>query len=225
MADKKTALIYIGQTPREDITPEMASYLKGISLLTETGVLDPFSEEEIRQMHPRGKDRSLITKLHTGQSVTVDEDIIHRRIAEKITELKNEGYDACAVMCTGNFPDLPDCIPVVTSDNAFHRDLDPGRDVHTLGILVPMEEQQERFAALYRKENRKILTGFASPYGPEDRIIDAALLLKEKGADCIFLDCMGYSGGVADKVSLRTGLPCFIPRREIAKQIIHLYQK
>jgi len=225
MTNKKTALIYIGQTPRPDITPEMKTYLDGICHVTEIGVLDPFTAEEIAEMAPRNKDKVLITKLRNGLSVFVDEDIIHRLMGETIEELQQGNYNACAVMCTGSFPKLPRLIPLVTSDDAFHRELDMGDTVRCIGVLVPAENQQKFFASLYQQKGKNVITNYASPYGAVETILEAAKKLKAEGADCICLDCMGYNGAIAQQVSAETGLPCYIPRKEIAKQISRLYQK
>lgn len=224
MRTNTTALIYIGQTPRNDITPELKQYLGKVCDVIQTGVLDGLTSDEISSIKPRKDGHTLITRLRGGETVTVDEECIRRLIIEKVISLAGQGISSCAVMCTGSFPGIPEDIPVVTSDNAFHRNLVLDDDVETIGVLVPMEDQQELFASLFEQLGRSTVSDFASPYGPPAEIIHAALRLKSRGADCICLDCMGYDGAISDAVARATGLKCYIPREEIAKQIIRLYR-
>ena len=83
-----------------------------------------------------------------------------------------------------------------------------------------MEEQKAQFAAQYAHFKKDVLTAAASPYGLTETIVKEALKLKAMGAECICLDCMGYTDIQAQEVALNTQLPVHTPRRETANQIL-----
>ena len=217
---KQVAFLFIGQTPRPDTMEEMCRYLPDFQI-REYGALDGVSDEEIASEYaPKSDQDLLISKLRDGRNVQISEAMLNSRLQLKLEQAVAEGAQLCVLMCTGSFPGLRCQVPLLTMDEVFHRNMELPADIKTIGLVVPMEEQKVQFAAQYAHFNKDVLTAAASPYGLTETIIKEALKLKARGAECICLDCMGYTDSQAQEVVASTQLPVHTPRRETANQIL-----
>lgn len=217
---KQVAFLFIGQTPRPDTMEEMYRYLPDFQIW-EYGALDGVSEAEIASEYaPKSDQDLLISRLRNGQSVQVSEAMLGSRLQLKLEQAVMEGAQLCVLMCTGSFPGLKCRVPLLTMDEVFHRNMELPPNTKAIGLIVPMEEQKAQFAAQYAHFKKDVLTAAASPYGLTETIVKEALKLKAMGAECICLDCMGYTDIQAQEVALNTQLPVHTPRRETANQIL-----
>ena len=221
----QVAFLFIGQTPRPDTMEEMKRYLTGFQI-REYGALDDVSDEMIAQEYaPMSDEDLLISKLRDGRSVQISEAMLGKRLQIKLNDAVSDGAQMCVLMCTGSFSGLQCKVPLLTMDEAFHQKLEIPLGVKGIGVIVPLEQQKAAFAAQYMRFRKTVLTAAASPYGATETIIEAAIRLKEKGADCICLDCMGYTDTQAEEVAAITALPVYTPRCETANQIIRIFSK
>lgn len=216
--NKKIAFLFIGQTPRPDVMDDVRERLGDGVDVQEKGALDSLSDPEISAIAPLSPEDTLITKLRDGQEVRVSETALKALLEQRAAEAADEGAELCAIMCTGSF-DLKCPVPVLTADEAFHGQSFP-EGTKTIGLMVPLADQQETFAGSYRIRGFKVLTGVADPYGSDDALAAEAARLAEAGADLICLDCMGYTAKQAGVAANACSLPVRIPRIEIANNII-----
>ena len=222
---KQVAFLFIGQTPRPDTMEEMRRYLPDLQI-REYGALDGVSEAEITSEYaPKSHQDLLISKLQNGRSVQISEEMLGGRLQLKLEQAVADGAQLCVLMCTGSFPGLRCQVPLLTMDEAFHRNMELPINIKVIGLIVPKEEQQVQFAAKYKHFKKEVLTANASPYGLTETIVKEALKLKAMGAECICLDCMGYTDSQAHEVSACTQLPVHTPRRETANQILKIAVK
>lgn len=220
MTEKRIAFLFIGQTPRPDTMVEMKAYLPGY-IIQEYGALDGLESHTIfEEYQPLNEADLLITRLRNGRSVQVSERGLIHRLQYKLDQSVEEGARLCVLMCTGSFTTLRCEIPMLTMDEVFHQQLDFSPEVACIGLIVPLEGQREFFTAQYGHLQRAIVSAAASPYEDPLKICNAARTLKNQGADCICLDCMGYTSAQAEQVAADTGLEVYTPRREMAKRIL-----
>ena len=222
---KQVAFLFIGQTLRPDTMEEMRRYLPDLQI-REYGALDGVSEAEITSEYaPKSHQDLLISKLQNGRSVQISEEMLGGRLQLKLEQAVADGAQLCVLMCTGSFPGLRCQVPLLTMDEVLHRNVEFPTDIKTIGLIVPKEEQQVQFATQYAHFKKEVLTAAASPYGLTETIVKEALKLKAMGAECICLDCMGYTDIQAQEVAVNTHLPVHTPRRETANQILKIAVK
>ncbi len=215
----RAGFLFIGQTPRPDVMDEMRAALDARIEPMEYGVLDGIGPGGIAALAPRGGPDTLITRLADGTDVSVSEAAVRDRLRGKLEEACADGCALCAILCTGSFEGLCCRVPLVTSDEVFHGMLRFPDGVKTLGVLVPLPEQAETFSGYYAAYGRRVLTGCASPYGDPETLRKEALRLRDLGADCLCLDCMGFTEEQGRQLRALTGLPVRVPRTEIAERI------
>ena len=69
MPDAAIGLVTIGQSPRSDVVPDMATILGPGVEIREAGALDGLARSEIDALAPTGDDEILVTRLRDGSSV------------------------------------------------------------------------------------------------------------------------------------------------------------
>ncbi len=220
MKTNTVTFLFIGQSPRPDVMNEMRLALSGFSV-REYGALDGLSHAAIaRDYAPVSPADMLITKLSDGSGVAVSEKKLPRRLQEKLDQAVREGADAAVLMCTGSFPGLSCSIPFFTMDDVFHKNLILPDGAKHIGLIVPEEPQRTQFEEKYAHFALPVTSAAASPYGGSEKVIGAALSLRDSGADVITLDCMGYSIALAEQVAAAAGIPVLTPRQETAASIL-----
>ncbi|WP_081085402.1 AroM family protein [Burkholderia cepacia] len=217
---RKLGTVTIGQAPRSDITPILHSYLPAGVEVIHIGVLDGLSREDIeRGFAPRPGQPTLVTRLLDGNSVTLDKAAVLPVLQLKLDALDALGYESIIVLCTGEFEGLqcanawliePDrIIPLTVAALAGKRQV---------GIVVPLESQIESECRKWADLGRVPLCATASPYEKGDNAIRiAARRLRDRGAEMIVLDCMGFverHGRIAQEAS---GLPVIVSNVLIAR--------
>src|SRR5699024_5499162 len=116
--------------------------------------------------------------------------------------------------CTGDFPSLITKKPILYPDKILNHLVKAVMNEGKIGIIIPLEEQKETLI--------KKWTGFevdaeaATPYEASD-IRGAASKLKERGAELIVLDCIGYSEEHKIEAKKGSNLPVILPRTLLAR--------
>ena len=219
----KIGAITIGQSPRVDMVPEILPFMQGIECI-EKGALDGMTKEEIAAIAPQDGDYVLVTRLVDGSSVQIAERHILPRIQKHIDDFNAQGIKAVLMLCTGQFPPFNSKIPVfypevlqryfvlgVVGDNA-------------LGILSPNEKQIPQSTSRWTAAGVKnVLVEAATPYADPAHVTAAGLKLKERGAQMIVMDCMGYNLAMKKSIQDATGLPVVLPRTVAARFMSELY--
>ncbi|MCQ2566015.1 MAG: AroM family protein [Clostridia bacterium] len=216
--NKKIAFFFIGQSPRPDMMEYIYKTIGSEYGISEYGALDGLNDEEIAVLAPSDGKDTLITKLRDGRQVCVGEGAVEKLLAEKLLQAQEDGADAAAIMCTGEF-DLECSIPVITADDAFHKLQTIPENCRKIGVIVPKAEQQEVFSTCYKTYGLPVISGAADPYGSDETIAAEAKRLAKEGADIICLDCMGFTPDQAEKVRMACGKETRVPRTEIIKAI------
>src|SRR5437879_12922660 len=67
-------LVTIGQSPRADVVPEMATLIGPGVDVREAGALDGLTRPEIERLAPTGRDEILVTRLQDGSAVVVGKE-------------------------------------------------------------------------------------------------------------------------------------------------------
>lgn len=214
-------MITIGQSPRDDVVPEIKSLLGPRTDIVERGALDGLSIEEVKSLSPSGSDQILVTRMRGGQEVTVAESKVVVRIQHCIDDLAKQ-CDLLAVLCTGRFPELSSTKIILMPDALLDGVVNATLGVRTLGVLIPSAEQKRQVFERWKRPGRNMIVENASPYSAKDEVTPSAQRLAVSSPDLVVLDCMGYTFKARDAVKRVTGKPVILPRSILARSIMEL---
>lgn len=210
----------IGQAPRPDITPILESCLPPDTDCVHAGVLDGLDPRRIAQRFAvRDGQPVLVSRLLDGTHVTLDKATVRQAMQPRLDELDARGCDAVLVLCTGEFHDLklshawliePDrLVPPAVAALAGSRQV---------GVIVPLAEQAVSEAGKFSVLARPPLCEVALPYGGDtDAVARAALALRDRGAEILVLDCMGFVRAHQQAARQACGLPVLLSNAVVAK--------
>ena len=82
----KIGALTIGQSPRNDLIPEIEAFFKGAEII-QLGALDGLSKEQIADLAPSGDDEILVSKLKDDSWALMAESKIISLLQERTDEL------------------------------------------------------------------------------------------------------------------------------------------
>jgi DNA-binding NarL/FixJ family response regulator len=221
MARPRLAFVSIGQSPREDMVPEvlaLAGAAPGEVELQEFGALDGLDAAGIAAGAPREREPVLFTRLGGGQRVRLGAGFLARRLAPLLHRLDGEGHDLIVLASTSLFQPYRLHTPFVHAQqvvDAWIGALVMGEA--RIGVMHSLEEQ-------HRGSAHGALIQSARAVAREDDIADfneAAQRLE--AANLILMHSVGYTEAMAEQLAARTGKPVVTARRILAGAIrLHL---
>jgi len=213
------AILTIGQTPRNDILPELTCWFPDTIQVQEFGALDGQPEEEIERLLPEASDHRLVTRLRDGRQTVVRKSWIARRLQDVLDGIDPEDYLAVVLLCTGEFSDLHFDGLFLDAQNL----VDHGTDAicagaHRIGVLLPLIEQSQEFHYKTRPD-QELRFAAVSPY-EGDEFPAAAQALSD--CDVIVMHCMGYTEAQRTSLVALTGKPVLLARRLVGAGIAQI---
>ncbi|WP_221564541.1 AroM family protein [Alkalihalobacillus sp. TS-13] len=210
---QKIGLITIGQSPRSDMTPEMAPLLGQATTLIEAGALDELSEAEIAKLAPGKDEVTYVSRLRNGTSAKLSKPKLLPYLQQKLTEVEAVASNSI-IVCTGSFPTLNHTKPLLFPDQILKHVVQSVIGSGKLGLIVPLEEQKAQLVDKWG--DIPLVVAAASPYEETD-FEGPARELKEKGTTLFVLDCMGYTEAHKRTVKTATGIPTILSRSVVAR--------
>ncbi len=212
--------ITIGQAPRPDITPIIDAHVPSGVPRHHVGVLDGMTDAQIAARYaPRPRERRLITRLLTGQSVEVDAAAIETGVQQKMHDLEQAGCTVMLVLCTGVFRGLrtrrawlvqPDRIlPALVSGLAGAR-----RVGVVMPLALPVDGERRKWSPLQIPPSFAV----ASPYDVgDDQVSAAARDLVRAGANLIVMDCFGFTDRHRNAAAQAASVPVLLSSELVAR--------
>lgn len=214
MHKRRIAFVTIGQTPRDDIVPEMLAEI-GIEGLRaeEFGVLDDLSGADLEAMMAGEGEPSFATRMRDGREVVTSRARTEERLNALLGRLDGEGYDLIVLLCTGTAIEPLAGTLVVEAQRIVDATTDAvAASAARLGVIVPLKRQVAGFA-LRHAACRPAQVISASPYSGEALASSAAALA---GCDLVVLHCMGYSAAMQAEVRSVVDAPVLLSRRIVS---------
>jgi protein AroM len=214
-------VVTIGQSPRTDLTGELAAYLPAGTSLLERGALDDLSSSAIAALAPDADEDTLTSRLRDGEPVVLDRRRLVPRLEEAISALEREGTEVNLLVCTGTFPPLRHKRPLLDAERLLVSGA--GAVVHRsgpLGVVVPLPAQQDVLSKRWRRAlGAPVLIDNADPYADDaaDAIPAAVGRLACRGARMALLDCMGYAEASRKAAAARAGIPVLLARSVVGR--------
>lgn len=220
---KVIGTVTIGQSPRTDVIPDVASILGPDIEIREAGALDGLSPEIIASFAPREGDYVLVTRLADGSSVQVAERHITPRIHEKIAEHFTGGIPVVLLLCTGEFPDFDTGGLLIRPQKVLFNAVAAVAKGMRIGILTPSPEQVDQSENRWGSLSPFVRAVPSSPYvNSMEAARTAAEELKEWKAEITVLDCIGYTLAIRSLVREITERPALLARGVAASMVKEL---
>jgi len=211
----KIGMVTIGQSPRNDVIPEVRGILGRLEIV-ERGCLDELTKEQIERLKPKEGEPFLITLLRDGSPVQVSKERAIGLVQQRIKELESEDVTLVALLCTGDFPDFKSKKLVIMLGKLIHRMVEgmltKGKK---LGVIIPSSEQINQTKKKWIDVN--LVVAVASPYENPEKVVEAAKTLQARNVDLTVLDCIGYTRQIKQKVTEITGNPVILARTILAR--------
>lgn len=210
----------IGESPRADIVPVLASALPPTVDVLHAGVLDGLTRQQVNDRYaPSPGARVFISRMADGTPVTLDAERIRAAVQDRISALELRGCDVILLLCTGIFTGLttsrawlvePDrVLPVIVAAIA------QGRRV---GVVVPLAQQVGADVEKWRLLPDSPICAAASPYAESsDALQSAAKDIRRRGGDLIVLDCIGFTEQHRDIALRAAGAPVLLSCALVAR--------
>ena len=214
---KKIGLLTIGQSPREDITPDMASVIKDRASFIETGALDGLTVEEIAALAPDENEIRLITRLRDGSSVALSEKAILKLMQERIDEIQDK-VSSIAILCTGSFPEFRSSVPVITTWPVL-RDRVPEM-AQRAAVISAAPEQVPFWQERWEKVLEYVKVFGTSPYDHNGALEKTAAEIRSLPVDLVLLDCLGFSFEMGKAVESLSGKKTITARELLAGETL-----
>ncbi len=215
--NKKIGAITIGQSPRNDMIPEIESYL-GETEIIQIGALDGLDTSEIQSFAPDKGDTVLVSKLRDNSWAVMGERKIIPLLQKCADTLSMRQVSLIVLFCTGKFPDVLHAgVPIIYPQKLIYHIVPVLADGKRIGIVNPDAAQTEQCIRNWSAVSDNITATDLNPYDPHADIERAASVMTENHADIILLDCIGYTRKMKSQMEELTGKPVILPRTLIAR--------
>ena len=212
------AFVTIGQSPRDDLLPEMRRWMGELTAV-EFGVLDDLADAEIAQHTPGAGDHALVSRMRNGREVTIGKAWTRDRLAALMERLDGDGFDLIVLLCTGHFDGVRSRTLMVEAQRVVDAGVEAvAGDGRTVGVMLPLARQMDEFHQKHIGASAVVLA-HASPYS-DRRVEDAARELAK--TDLIVMHCMGYTEAMRQRVAEVAGTPVLLARRLVASAVAQL---
>ena len=215
----KVGLITVGQSPRNDVVPEMREIIGTDVQIVEAGALDGLTRDQLVALEPEGDDEIIVTRLADGSSVFVGKTRMIPRIEAKIAALEDQGTTLNVLLCTGEFPRLRArrtfLEPQQLLLGLLRATVFPGR----LGVLTPSERHVPQTTARWRACGFDVHVAPLSPYEENDpaAVRRAAEALRAGNAGLVVMDCIGFRRKTRDEIAQLVGAPTLVANLLVAR--------
>jgi len=212
MTNIRVGFITIGQSPRDDMVPDMMAQINANVEPVQRGAIDDMTLEDVLQLAPQGDEPWFVSRMHDGTEVRLARRELIPRMQARVDELTELEVDLIVPLCSADWSVLHSRLPFINPGRALSVINDAlVRPDGVLGIVMPTEAQARLTQDRYGDEGKKILTAFAQPYTDEDEQLEqcrvAGEILGERNVDLIYMACMGHTQKMRSIVREASGRP------------------
>jgi protein AroM len=212
MARACIGLVTIGQSPRDDIVPDMIAQI-GIDVdVIQRGAIDGLSREAVRTLAPRGDEPWAVSRLRDGTEVRLAKRELDPRMQQCVSELEHMGADLIVPLCASDWSSLHCGVSFINPGRALPAMvLSMLRPGGLLGVISPTAAQADLAHRRYVSLGMRIESAYAQPYTTEahqrEQCKRAAHALTKSGVDLIYMGCMGHTQSMRHTVRQESGRP------------------
>lgn len=213
---QRVAFVTIGQSPRDDVVPDILRSLDVPIESLEYGILDGVSRDGLFQASPGPNDPALLTRLRDGTDVVLSMDWTSRRVREVYRDVAVQEIDLIVLMSTILGGAVAPAAATVYCDRVIDRAVAGFvRAEQKVGIVLPLKGQDDHIAHGNGGPDR----GLVTIARPGDRKALSTALKKLGGCDIIMLHSVSYSEAESEAAKQITGKPVVLARHLVVNAI------
>jgi protein AroM len=216
MPNSVVAAITIGQSPRPDVTPEIAPLLGPGVRVIELGALDGLTSEEIAALRPTADDHTLVTRLRDGRAVLIDRGRIQPRLQACIDRVQDQA-DLIIMLCTGTFPPFESRRQVLYPEHLLFQIARAITHDARVGVLTPSPRQIHDQERRWGEVASAVTVQAFSPYTPGDDLGGACVAFRAADVNVVVLDCLGYAVALKHEVRRLVDRPVLLARTVLGR--------
>lgn len=213
------AAITIGQSPRDDIIPDLKKLIEIDISIEVRGILDNLDMEGIKMLAPTKKEAVLKSRLRNGNTVSLGYNSVVKGIRKSLSKLRSEGFEIIALLCTCHFSELENEKALIHTACLLEEKVEEMVKKGSLGVLIPSPEQISQTKKKWERPGVKVKIASASPYMESEEILSASADLDRHGVDLIVLDCIGYNLSIFKKLKEISSTPMLLPLEILASHL------
>ncbi len=208
--------VTIGQSPRDDVLPEISGLLPDHVEIIERGALDDLGGGQIAGLAPAAGEAALVSRLRDGREVTLAEAAVLPLLQDAVDRVCGQGAEVVAMLCTGSLRGLRCRVPLLMPGpitRGLVAALAPGG---RLGVIVPAAGAAGPALSDWAPLAAEVRAECASPYGDPGSLARAARALARWHPDLVVLDCLGFGRSSQRLARESAGVPVILPRMALA---------
>ena len=221
---KKIVAVTVGQSPRNDIVPELENICNGRYEFLQSGGLDNLSEQEILDMQNNINGEYLITKNNTGKRVKVPKNIAVNRMKSCFNKGFEQGAEAGIILCTfENFNELTSNKVIIKPQKLMLNYMKSIAIDKNIGIIYPSAELIDIAVENWSKASSNVTVKAYRADEPVEKLLSNVNELILGGAEFIVLDCISYTVEMKEKIKSICKIPVILPRTLIISALDELF--
>jgi protein AroM len=206
-------VVTIGQTPRVDLTPELAAVLPRCRIVEE-GALDGLDAAQIAALAPRPGEHAVTSRLADGDSAVFGHHQSLGLVEAAIARAEDVGADVVLLACSGSFTGIAHRVPLLLVEQLAHHavaGLDPALRI---GVVRPLPQQTGAARAVWERALGRPLSAVdaADPYHDGAAASAAAAARIAADVDVIVLDCIGFDEAMRRAAARASGRAVLLVR-------------
>lgn len=206
---EQITFLTLGQTPRDDLVPDLVASLDRPVEVIELGALDGLEPSEIAALAPGPDDHVLVTRLRDGTQVELGKRWLVERLQALLERSPVTAGGAHVLLCTGDFSALRCEGLLLDAQHVVDHGVDAlCHSATSVGLVLPLARQ----VAEHHYEpssGQRLHPAVASPYEDDD-FEDVGRSLAS--CDVIVMHCMGYTSIQRERVAAASGRPVLLSR-------------
>jgi protein AroM len=228
--ERLVGAVTAGQSPRDDVLPEILELLPPGTRVVVRGALDELGPRELDELRrgelgalaPLHDADVLVTRLRDGQEVTVGQSALLPLLQRAVDDVVQCGADLVAMLCTGSLAGLRCPRPALLPGPLVRQLVLAVARSARLGVIVPAADQVPSAQADWSAVSDTLHVRAASPYGSVETLASAAKELAGWHPDLVVLDCLGFSRSMQSLVRESVQVPVILPRTTLAGAVAAL---
>lgn len=220
----KLAFATIGEAPRDDLVPYLRSKLPASLEIEEDGVLNHLDEAQRQALNADDDSLHMVTRARDGRAYKLAYERTLPEMQKVVDGLVARGADLVVILCGADWSPVTASVPVVNPGKLFPNLVQALGTGLKLGVIKPDEGQIPHTIQHYTSIGLDPVVTAASPYEPDrlDRARRAAELLRDQGAELIWMTCVGMDEDMRDAVHEVLPRPTILARSVLARIIAEL---
>jgi protein AroM len=216
----------VGESPRDDVIPRVASSLPPGTEVVQRGCLDGLTRAQMQTFFTLPGDDAIVARVADGGSVLLAFDKLFPRMQEVVDGLvRCDGAELVVVLCGADWTGIASDVLFVNPGRLFPAVVCALGHGRRLGIIKPDAGQIAAEREHYGRLGIEAHVTAASPYPSRERISlaeQAAVELSRAGCEMVWMSCVGMDWQMRKAVQDIVKVPVILASSVLGRVVAEL---